>query len=142
MLVNREFMSIAREIAEQDGVEAVRKLIHDVIMYGDEETDSYRVIHEDRIDEIQREELANDEYLLGCFNPHFIANVTGIDYDAIKAMQEAEAFEAIGKLILSRDEWLGELQRDYVRADGYGHHFAHCDHQERMVGPYYVFRTN
>lgn len=95
----------------------------------DFEVDNVRFIHSDDIDEIMADELAADEYLLGCFNSWFLADVLDIDIDVINAMQKAEAFEAIGKLIISMDK-LTELASAYASADGYGHHFNPYDGSE------------
>ena len=103
--------------------------------------DGFRFILKDEIDRIQTEELESDNYMLGCFNAWLIADVLDMDTDVIEAMQKAEAFEAIGKLIKSMGK-VGDMQQDYVSADGYGHHFAHYDHNEHEVGNYYAFRVD
>ena len=105
------------------------------------EDDNYRFIHQDYIDDIMVEELESDLYILGCFNADFISSILNIDQEVIEAMQQAEAFEAIGKLIISLGK-LSELQIDYVHYDGYGHHFAHYDGEENIINDYYVFRVN
>lgn len=111
---------------------------------GDDEfwVDGVRFIRADAIDQIQQEELAEDEYMLGCFNASFLADVLDIDQDVIEAMQKAEAYEAIGKLILSLGK-LEELQEAYASADGYGHHFNGYDFSEEQVEldgvDYFVF---
>ena len=101
----------------------------------------WRFIREDYIDQLMQEELSNDEYVLGCFNDWFLANVLNIDIDVIQAMQKAEAYEAIGKLVISLGK-LQELQENYVSSDGYGHHFAHYDGYEHNLTsqPYFVFK--
>lgn len=108
----------------------------------DFEVDNVRFIRADTIDEIQQDELSSDEYMLGCFNAWFIADVLEIDQAVIEAMQKAEAFEAIGKLIISMGK-LGELQEAYARADGYGHHFNSYDGNMEEIEidgvDYYVF---
>lgn len=104
----------------------------------DFEVDGVRFIHKDAIDGIQQNELSGDKYILGCFNDWFIADVLGIDVDVIQAMQKAEAFEAIGKLIISMGK-LEELQEAYASTDGYGHHFNQYDFGEEQIGEYYVF---
>ena len=106
----------------------------------DFEVEGYRFIHEDDIDKIMQDELSGDEYVLGCFNGWVLSNVLDVDVDVIRAMQEAEAYEAIGKLVLSLDK-LEELQQEYVSADGYGHHFNHWDGSTDTIGEYYVFRV-
>ena len=107
-----------------------------------------RFINEDNIDRIMQEELSNDEYILGCFNAWFIADILNIDSDVIEEMQKAEAYTAIGKLILSMGK-LEELQEKYALADGYGHHFNSWDGSEDTmsfisddVPDYYIFREN
>jgi hypothetical protein len=108
----------------------------------DFEVDNVRFISSCSIDSIQQDELSSDLYCLGCFNACYIAEVTGIDQDAIEAMQKAEVFEAVGKLIISLDK-LEELQYAYASADGYGHHFNSYDFGEeelRIDGKmYHVF---
>ena len=104
--------------------------------------DNVRFINSDDIDKIQQDELSWDEYALGCFNAWFLADVTGIDCDVFEAMQKAEAFEAIGKLIISMGK-LEDLQQAYASTDGYGHHFNGYDFSEdelRVNGEmFYVF---
>lgn len=106
---------------------------------------NYRMIAADEIDDIMGAELAEDEYILGCFNARFLADVLGIDEDVILAMQAAEAYEAIGRLVISMGK-LERLQQKYVAADGYGHHFNHYDGSEEEITlggqQYYIFRVN
>lgn len=98
----------------------------------DFEIDNVRFIRSDIINEVLAEELSNDEYILGCFMPYFVADQTNVDSDVIKAMQEAEAFEAVGKLILSLCD-MGEFAQAYASADGYGHHFNSYDFGEEEL---------
>lgn len=98
----------------------------------DFEVDNVRFIKDSAIDEIQQGELSSDEYILGCFNAWFLSDVTGIDTEVFEAMQKVDAYEAIGKLILSLDK-IGELQQAYVSADGYGHHFNSYDFGEEEL---------
>lgn len=106
---------------------------------------NYRMIAAGAIDSIMREELVNDEYILGCFNAEFLAKVLGIDEDVIQAMQAAEAYEAVGRLVISMGK-IEQLQQDYAAADGYGHHFSHYDFSEEETAlggqQYYIFRVN
>ena len=101
----------------------------------------WRFIREDAIDAIMQDALSADDYILGCFADWFLADVLDVDIDVVQAMQKAEAFEALGKLVLSTGK-LQELQEKYVQADGYGHHFAHYDHDESNLStqPYYAFK--
>lgn len=108
----------------------------------DFEVDNVRFIDSDAIDKIQQDEMESDLYMLGCFNAWFTANCIGIDQDVIEAMQKAEAYEAIGKLIISLGK-LEEMQAEYASADGYGAHFNRYDGNEgelQINGKrYYVF---
>jgi len=108
----------------------------------DFEAGNVRFIDTESIDKIQQEELASDEYVLGCFNAHFLAGVLQMDKSVIDAMQEAEAFEAVGKLIISMGK-LEDVQEQYASADGYGHHFNHYDFGEEELefagNTYHVF---
>lgn len=106
----------------------------------DFEVDTFRCIHEDAIDEVQKEELGNDLYVLGCFNAQFLASATGIPQEAVEALQKAEAYEALGTLIVSMDK-LDDVQRGYCSADGYGHHFNHYDFGEEYVAGWYIFNN-
>lgn len=98
----------------------------------DFEVGNVRFINSGNIDSVQCEELENDLYILGCFNAWFIAEHIGIDQGVIEAMQKADAFEAVGKLIVSLGK-LEELQQGYAGADGYGHHFNHYDSDEEEL---------
>lgn len=112
----------------------------------DFEIKDFRFILESDIDSIMIEDLKNDEYILGCFQAWFISDITGIGYEAVKAIQDAEAFEALGKLIISMGK-IEELQEQYVSMDGYGHHFAQYDGETDedllfISTGYYAFRVN
>lgn len=122
-----------------------RELIGKMVAYeSDFELDNYRFISKDQIDQIQRDELANDAYILGCFNDWFIADNTDLSFDIVKALQSAEKFEAIGQHIIDND-FVGDIQEAYSSADGYGHHFAGYDGdtmEDLLEFGYYCFRTN
>lgn len=101
----------------------------------------WRFIREDHIDQIMQEELAADTYVLGCFHADFLARILYIDIGVLESMQKAEAFDAVGKLILSMGK-LEQLQSAYKDLDGYGHHFAHYDFETHKLTsqPYYSFK--
>ena len=96
----------------------------------DFEVDGVRFIDTRRIDEIQQDELLSEPYMLGCFMAGFIANILGIDVEEVQKMQAAEAFEGLGKLMVPHIE---EVQEEYARADGYGHHFNMYDGSEEEM---------
>ena len=109
----------------------------------------WRIIKQDSIQLIAFEEIIEgDEYVLGCFASWFIANhFEMISIDVAEALQKAEAFSELGKLIQrqSRDEQR-EFVEDYLSTDGEGHHFAHYDHNQyefKFGGSDFIaFRTN
>ena len=81
-----------REVAELDL--DTREIVANILADDrDFEVDGYRFIHMNDIDDVQQDELSSDEYILGCFNAWFLADVLGIDTDVIEAMQKAEAYE-------------------------------------------------
>lgn len=100
----------------------------------------FRFIEVDAIDDIQLDELKSDEYILGCFNDWFIADHCNIPLRAVQALQKAEAYSELGEMMV--ENGIEDLQREYARLDGYGHHFAHYDHNQHELLNYYVFRTN
>lgn len=109
----------------------------------DFEIDGYRFVHEDSIDEIQCNELKSDTYLLGCFNADFLADIIPIPYKAIIAMQKADCYAEIGEVC---EDYINEIQQEYSRLDGYGHHFSCYDSRTiediLSISGYYVFRVN
>ena len=111
----------------------------------DFEIGKYRFIHEDKIDDIQVEEMKSDPYILGCFADWAIADASGLSYYIVLALQESDKFELIGQYLIDND-CVDELQRIYVANDSYGHHFAHYNHEtlEDILSEtgYYVFRVN
>ena len=110
----------------------------------DFEIDDYRFIREDSIDKIQQDELESDPCIFGFFNAGFIADNTDLSYNIVIALQEAEKYEALGQHIIDND-YVEDMQLEYARLDGYGHHFAHYDGQtleDLLEFGYYVFRVN
>ena len=109
----------------------------------DFEIDSYRFIKVSEIDTIQQDELKSDLYSLGCFIDWFIADNTNLSLKVIQALQKAEAFEELGELIVDDIE---TIQSEYVRMDGYGHHFGRYDGNEYEITlndvEYYYFKIN
>lgn len=96
----------------------------------DFEVNNVRFIKDDNILGIMADEIFNgDDYVLGSFNADFIAQNSNLNYELVKACQESEAYEAIGKALndtLSDDEKESFCEA-YASADGYGHHFNHYD---------------
>jgi len=100
--------------------------------WDDFEVDNVRFIKDSEIDRILAEELENDLYCLGCFTAWFIADFTGIDLDVIEALQDAEAYEALGNLIIKSCD-LEYFASAYASVDGYGHHFNRYDGGEEEL---------
>lgn len=137
-------LSVIREINEL--TDNWRELTEDLLQgLTDIYTSTWRIICDNEIDKVQQEELAGDEYILGCFNAGFLADILAIDIAVIEAMQSVEAYEAIGKLIISLDK-LEILQQEYSSMDGYGHHFAYydfIDHEITIENTiFHFFKTN
>lgn len=111
----------------------------------DFEVDDYRFMHEDDIDSIQCDELKSDTYILGCFNADFLADIIDWDYEIISILQSADKYDLIGQHIIDKD-YVDEIQKEYSRFDGYGHHFSHYDGETMedilRISGYYVFRVN
>ena len=123
----KEVVTSLTEYATPDTV-----IDHDDTMPDDFEVDNVRFIRADAIDSIQSEELSSDLYTLGCFNSWFLSSVLDIEEDVIAALQDSEAYEALGKLIVSMGK-LGDVQQGYSSTDGYGHHFNHYDFSEQEL---------
>ena len=103
----------------------------------DFEIDNCRFIRKSAIDEIQESELADDTYMLGCFNANFLSDFLPLDTEDIRNMQSEELFDIIGKLAKPH---ISEIQQEYAKTDGYGHHFNHYDGNEEELINYYVFK--
>ena len=103
---------------------------------------AWRYIHSGVVDDVLVEELEQDPYYLGCFNPDFLSRVTGLSEEIIKIIQKAEAFQDLGQWIIEQC-LLEELAGEYAAADGYGHHFAHYDGETvELAGGWLAFRLD
>jgi hypothetical protein len=107
-----------------------REVVQNIV---DDETDftvdGVRFINDDSILDILVDELSSDEYVLGCFNADFLANVTGLPIIVFQSLQKAEAYTAIGEMIIALGK-VRDLAEAYASADGYGHHFNSYDSSE------------
>ena len=152
--MEKQLKLIVAEIADHaaiDGYSEAKELIASVknaLESGDRDFEittggnDYRIIREDEIDQIMGDELASDPYVLGCCSDWLLSDVTGIPIDAVRKIQKAEAFEALGIIIANNDQMLSEVVRIISSHDSYGPHFAYYDGEERSAGEYYIFRTN
>ena len=86
-----------------------------------------------------------DEYLLGSFYASFIDDYIFLDIDDIIALQEAEQYQVIGKLIINSGK-INEMMEEYIRLDGYGHALNSYDgnYEEFNINniDYIVYRNN
>ena len=131
-------------LSEDCGIDFEETLENIIEEKNDFTVDDYRFIHRTAIDRIMDEELESDEYLLGSFMPGFLADILNMSQELIEIIQKAEAFEALGRYIISQD-LVSEIREAYVDIDGYGHHFTSYDSETmedilKETG-YYVFRN-
>ena len=105
----------------------------------DFEVSGYRFIDKNEIDEILKNELVADTYMLGCFNAYFIADITGLTLMAVEKAQKSGSYEILGELMKHK---IDEVVEGYISADGYGHHFSHYDGSENETDDYYYFRVS
>ena len=130
--------------AQEMGIEE-REVLENILNSEDDfEVNNYRFIDVSMIDEIQEEELKQDLYILGCFTDWFIADNTNLSLKVVQALQKAECYSDLGELMLP---YVDNIQREYSSMDGYGHYFAHYDHNEHELNnvngkDYLVFRIN
>ena len=61
---------------------------------------NYTIRTEEQAIQAVYDSYRDDLYMLGCFNANFIVDYICLDTDTIKTLQEAEAFEGIGKAIM------------------------------------------
>ena len=102
----------------------------------------YRIIENDYIESIMKDELSSDTYLLGCFNAWFLSDIMNIPMDAIEKIQSSDCYDALGIIISNNDEMMNELVDKYISTDGAGHHFSSYDGSENDCGEYTVFCIN
>lgn len=119
-----------------------RQVVNNIIANEtDFEVDGVRFIDDECIDDVLQDELAADEYILGCFNAWAIAQATGWPVALIEAAQKGEQYAEIGKAMTG--EHVANLAEIYAREDGYGHHFNGYDfsEEELQIGKsfYHVF---
>ena len=135
----RDVKNLSNEL-DIDFRELTEQIINEV---DDFEIEDYRFIKVSEIDAILRDELKDDLYSLGCFNASFIAENTNIPYNAIVALQKADAYESLGEMM---EDDIETIQSEYSRLDGYGHHFGRYDGNEYEITlnnvKYYYFKIN
>lgn len=102
-----------------------------------------RVIKQDEIAVIYKEQQKNDEYVLGCTHTHIIELITGWPEEMVTACKEAEAFEALGKGILATEGALDKLVEWVERnTSDWGEEFNNYNGQQHEAAEYFIFRTN
>ena len=136
----RQIKKIAKQVNDI-GVDSWREVIDNLADENvDFEVDGFRFIADNVIDSVQQDELESDDYVLGCFASWLIADILDIDSETVEEIQKT-APQALGKLLIAQDK-IAELQYEYVRHDGYGHHFAHYDGEHHEMFGYSAFRIN
>ena len=148
---NETIKSIVRAIISHNG-ESDKYSIHDLLadvnfsicndFTVDYDGREYRIIENDCIESIMKDELSSDTYLLGCFNAWFLSDIMDIPMDAIEKIQNADCYDALGIIISNNDEMMDGLVSSYISADGAGHHFSLYDGSENDCGEYTVFCIN
>ena len=108
----------------------------------DFEVGNVRFVHDGVILDTLADELARDEYVLGCFSAWCIAEATGWPAVLITAAQKGGAYAEIGAAMT--DEQIRKLAEIYSSADGFGHHFNAYDGNEEELtvagfGLFHVF---
>lgn len=109
----------------------------------------FRFISASCIDDILLEELSSDPYIVGCFTDWAISDATDLPVELIEIIQNAGEYEKLGQWIIEAGH-MENLAENYVRHDGYGHHFASYDGEENEISfplrgqeiRLYVFRVN
>jgi predicted enzyme related to lactoylglutathione lyase len=144
-----ETLRVARELKaimgqESDWMEALTRMVDgDLDFYSSD--DDWRIIRQDAALDILTEELAGDEYLLGCFYPSFLSEITGLPTEVFRILQKTDACEAAGKIVAAMGK-VEALAKEYASQDGYGHHFACYDGNEYEINvdgiDYLMFRVN
>lgn len=102
----------------------------------------YRIINNDDILDIMKDELSSDTYVLGCGSDWFISDVTGIPVEAVRKIQNADVFEALGIIIANNNEMLTSFAEGIINHDGAGHYFSSYDGSETDANSYTVFCVN
>ncbi len=142
-LAYQVIQEITKATGEDIGRDDIITLMRDCKSYDDETCDNFRFISEDSIDDIMKDELSGDTYVLGCFMPHFIADIVDLPVDEIEKAQTNGSYELLGELMLKN---IDEVVDGYASADGYGHHFSHYDGSEHTIDvdgtTWYIFRVN
>ena len=122
---------------------AWRDVVEKILAGGQDFTvDNVRYIHDDVILDTLADELARDEYVLGCFSAWCIAKATGWPEVLIEAAQSGQAYAQIGAAMDKGQ--IRKLAEIYSSADGFGHHFNAYDGSDEEInvdgfGLFHVF---
>ena len=129
-----------KELKDNFDKEERKEILQNMLDENDDfEVSGYRFINKNSIDEIMKDELLSDTYVLGCCTSWFIAEILDLDSDIIEKAQKEENFVLLGELMAKQ---IDEVQEKMVQYDGYGHHFGHYDGDENETNEYYYFRIN
>lgn len=110
---------------------------------GDEEVNGYIVLTDEEADEKAKEYILDTVW---AFNASFLSDVTQIDEEAFKAIQENGRCESNNKAILSMINDEDDFVYQAISADGRGHFmnsYDGCENEETVNGTtYYIYRMN
>jgi len=123
------------------GIEFREVLAHIGHEVDDFETGDYRFISEASIDEVLKEELTDNSYLLGSFAPWILADTLNLDLDLVRLAQVNELQEQLGNSAVKQGA-VSELVELLVQLDGYGHYFSSYDGHAHEITGYYCFKVN
>ena len=114
--------SEAKALVEMTDKESVQAFV-DGLEYPDT---NYQIFTEDDARERVYDMYRGDDYMLGSFNPWFIADYVCLDTDTVETLQKSDAFEGIGRAIMSGGKF-EEMMDNYIRLDGFGHALSSYD---------------
>ena len=149
-LVNESSENYNQELIEEVKVlnEISRKLESDISFHFEVNGKEYRIIKNDYLMEILKEEI-NDGETLPFFNANFLSRIIEVDANEIRTCQENNCYEIILKVC---EPYLDTIAEEYVNADGFGHHFSGYDGVGEEIEcwseingeniEYMIFRTN
>lgn len=124
----------------------IEEILESMEVYSDFTYEDYRYISSEAIFDILVVELADPE-IIGYFNSSFLAELLDIPEEIVESTCQADKGELIGSIII-QEGLVGKLAEEYIRIDGYGHHFAHYDGNclELMSSPdqvdWYMFKID
>ena len=106
----------AKDLLKMTDKETVQAFINEEENYDN----TYRILTEEEAREEVKNMYIGDAYMLGNFNASFLYNYVPVDMEIVEMLQQKEAFEALGQMVINTDTF-DAMMEDYISADGYGH---------------------